>query len=92
MWHEMQKVEHDAARKDCPLVFHYLGRPIGSHIKGWDKACNAVGPPGLHFHDLRRSAVRNLERAGVPRQVAMKITGTRPNQSISGMTSYVRAT
>jgi integrase len=61
----------------CDLVFHWNGKPLGSHLKGWDRACTAAGIPRLHFHDLRRSAVRNMERAGIPRHVAMQISGHR---------------
>jgi integrase len=41
----------------------------------WKNAREAVGLPGVLIHDLRRSWVRDAERAGVPRSVAMSITG-----------------
>ena len=41
----------------------------------WTKACTAAGYPGKIAHDLRRSAVRNMERAGLSRSVAMQLTG-----------------
>ena len=43
--------------------------------KSWDKACAAAGYPRKIPHDFRRTAVRNFERAGASRSVAMKITG-----------------
>ena len=41
----------------------------------WTDACKAAGCPGLLFHDLRRSGVRNLIRSGVREKSAMQITG-----------------
>lgn len=41
----------------------------------WRTACTKAGYPGMLLHDFRRTAVRNLERAGVPRSAAMQMTG-----------------
>lgn len=41
----------------------------------WNAAARRAGMAGVLFHDLRRTAVRNLEKVGVPRSVATKLTG-----------------
>lgn len=58
-----------------PWVFHRNGAEIRDMGDAWKRAVREAGVPGRLFHDLRRTAVRDLERARVPRSVAMKLTG-----------------
>ena len=69
----------------CPLVFFRIIKtkenpspswvPIGDFRRVWETACAKCGLAGRIFHDLRRSAVRNLIRSGVQERVAMMISG-----------------
>jgi len=59
------------------FVFHEAGVPVGDMRKTWAAACEAAGAPGIRFHDLRRSGIRNMTRSGVPPSVAMSISGHR---------------
>jgi len=56
-------------------LFHRNGTPIKSFRRAWLTACKDAGVPGRIPHDFRRTAVRNLERAGVPRSTAMALVG-----------------
>lgn len=79
-----------ARRLDCPFIFHRGGKRMGEFRKTWLRACKAAGfavtverdgkktDRALKLvYDLRRTALRNMVRAGVDPAVAMKISGHR---------------
>ena len=57
-----------------PWVFHREGQPIKSFRTAWRAACRRTKLARIP-HDFRRTAVRNLVRAGVSEKVAMGLTG-----------------
>jgi integrase len=88
---QRDRTEADQRKTDqiIPWVFHRAGTPIRSFRRAWLTACAAAGfvqvvserprkVKALRIpHDFRRTAVRNLERAGVPRSAAMRMVGHR---------------
>ena len=57
------------------FVFTRAGKPVIDFRATWDVVTAAAGLPGILVHDLRRSAVRNMVRRGIPEKVAMAISG-----------------
>ena len=60
-------------------VFHRGGRPIPTSTFNtqFAEARKKAGVVGALFHDLRRTAARNMIRGGVPRSIAKRVTGHR---------------
>lgn len=82
-----RRVQTDTAQRTgeriIPHVFHdptglplvSAGQAKKSFRRAWRRGCAAAGLPGRIPHDFRRTAVPNLERAGIPRSVATELVG-----------------
>lgn len=62
-------------RSGSPYVFHRDGVTVRAWRTSLRDACRKAKVPHRLLHDCRRTAARNLIRAGVPERVAMLLTG-----------------
>lgn len=74
---DMAKAEQDTNFPACPFVIAFAGGQVKSIRKAWDAAIRRLKLRKVLLHDLRRTALTNMEEAGIPRHVAMKISGHR---------------
>jgi integrase len=81
-----------AAGTLCPCVFHRSGQPIKVVRRAWAKACEAAGCVGKIAHDFRRTAVRNLVRAGCLRRSRGASPDIRRAASSTATTSSTKRT
>jgi len=81
-WLKFARAERDLKCPDQDFVIAKRCKRIEWFYKGWRTACDVAGVPGLLFHDLRRTAVRNMLDAGIDEKTVMLITGHRTRNMI----------
>jgi len=75
-WFDMAFASRDP---ECHFIMSWKGQGISEVKTAWNKARTRAEIPELLIHDLRRTAVRNMIRAGISEKRAMEISGHKTN-------------
>jgi integrase len=81
--YDLIRVCVEGKKAEDPVFSWANGRQVKDFRETWTQLTKIAGVPNLIFHDLRRSAARNLVRSGVPQDVAKKITGHKTDSMFS---------
>jgi len=79
-WHQVDlaantvRIEGDSTKNKKARTIALEGELLDAIQGQWDKALKATGLAGKILHDFRRTAVRNMTRAGVPERMAMMVS------------------
>ena len=74
-------LNHSASSSSSPYIFTYRGNQLKDIRGAWKTGCEKSGLVDesgkllFRFHDLRRTSVTNMTRAGVPETMIMRISG-----------------
>jgi integrase len=77
------QLERELGRIIPWVFFTDEGNRITHYHAAWDAARRAAGMPSKLLYDCRRTRVRNLERAGVPRSAGKALVGHRTDAMYS---------
>jgi integrase len=69
------KAAYQTRNPECAHIFQKGGKRVRSFRTAFENARKRLGLDDVIFHDLRRTAVRNMERAGIPRTIARQVSG-----------------
>jgi integrase len=72
---EYLKMALSSRNAACPYIFQYRGKQLKSPRTGFENARHNAELDHVLIHDMRRTAIRNMVKAGISRKRAMQISG-----------------
>jgi hypothetical protein len=83
----LRKAWEEGSNEATAILLEDDGAALGAFRESWATACKVAGVGELLFHDLRRTAVRNMMDAEFPNPMQCTLVGTKPTRFFVATTS-----